>query len=133
VIDAEQPREASGEPRACRLKLACSIWAGVEARTLIRRDLGDYLPADTLRDVLLVVTELLTQAYERGCVEVDVAIVIIDTEIIGELMGDRHAFTSVMSEDRRVRFGLMRRLLSRLDPTPNDDGVSFTMPATCPV
>jgi hypothetical protein len=100
---------------------------------LIRRSLGDYLPADTLRDVLLVVTELLAQAHERGCGEVDLTVVIIDTEIIGELTGDRHEFTTVMTEDRRVRFRLMRRLLSRLDPTPNGDGVSFAMPATCPV
>jgi hypothetical protein len=126
VIDVDA-HDHGAPSRACRLTSPCSTWVGGEARGLIRRELGDYLPAATLLDVLLVVTELLGDAVTRGCEEVEISVAIMDGQVIGGLLSDRQGLGAAMRRPGRDGLGLVRHLVGRWDVTPADDGLAFAL------
>ena len=72
------------------LQLASKEQAAYEARELIRKHLGDLIPAMTLWDLLTVVSELVTNAVRHGpsdTVRVRLAVA-ADGKITGEVEND---------------------------------------------
>jgi signal transduction histidine kinase len=72
------------------VEIASKEEAAEEARALIRKRLGDLIPATTLSDLLTVVTELITNAVRHGdgnTVRVRLGVA-VDGRVTGEVEND---------------------------------------------
>jgi anti-sigma regulatory factor (Ser/Thr protein kinase) len=60
--------------------------AGTQARGLIRRRLADVVPASTVEDVALAVSELVTNAVRHGDGRIELRIEVTDRSVKGEVI-----------------------------------------------
>jgi anti-sigma regulatory factor (Ser/Thr protein kinase) len=66
--------------------------AGTQARGLIRSRLAGVVPASTVEDIALAVTELVTNAFRHGEGRIELRVEVTDESVKGEVIDDGGGF-----------------------------------------
>ena len=109
--------------------------AAATARGLVRRELGDVLAGETLDDVLLVVSELATNAVLHGAGEIQLRLA-YDGERIAGAVSDQGPAFAVAAEPRAAECGpggrglfIVGRVSKRWGMRDESASVWFEIPA----
>ncbi|HEY5196311.1 MAG TPA: ATP-binding protein [Solirubrobacteraceae bacterium] len=98
-------------PVSFSLSLPREPAASFLARQAVRERLADVLPAATLADVTLAVSELVTNAVLHGCGEIELRIEADDENVKGEVIDEGGGFERQIREDGGVEGVAGRGLL----------------------
>jgi anti-sigma regulatory factor (Ser/Thr protein kinase) len=98
-------------PVSFSLALPRDPLASFLARRAIREHLADVLPASTLADVTLAVSELVTNAVLHGSGEIELRIEADDTQVKGEVIDEGAGFERQIREEGGVEDVAGRGLL----------------------
>ena len=75
------------------------------ARRMVRKRLGEIVAPATLENVLIVVSELVTNAVRHGCGEVELAIALDEGRLTGRVCDEGDGFEHRMPEPADARIG----------------------------